>query len=79
MTLKQAVHALLMLEGAGIQASISHHGAAKRDYNVEMVDCNGTVDIVTIGRALQPFSRPKRSVRLSPHSAFQSGSLILVC
>ncbi len=39
MTLKQAVHALLMLEGAGIQASISHHGAAKRDYNVEMVDC----------------------------------------
>ena len=45
MTLKQAVHALLMLEGAGIQASISHHGAAKRDYNIEMVDCNGTVDI----------------------------------
>jgi len=34
---------------------------------------------VTIGRALQPFPRPKRSVRLSPHSAFQSGSLILVC
>jgi len=34
---------------------------------------------VTIGRALQPFPRPKRSVRLSPHSAFQSGSLVLVC
>jgi len=37
------------------------------------------LDLVTIGRALQPFPRPKRSVRLSPHSAFQSGSLILVC
>ncbi len=28
---------------------------------------------VTIGRALQPFPRSKRSMRLSPHCAFQVG------
>jgi hypothetical protein len=32
-----------------------------------------TCPVVAIGRALQPFPCPKRSVRLSPHSAFQLG------
>ena len=31
------------------------------------------LQLVAIGRALQPFPRSKRSVRLSPHSAFQLG------
>ena len=35
--------------------------------------------LVAIGRALRPFPRPKRSVRLSPHSAFQVSCKYSVC
>jgi len=37
-------------------------------------DIWGDKIFVAIGRASRPFPRPKRSVRLSPHSAFQFGS-----
>src|SRR5215813_10061043 len=39
----------------------------------ESVDKHSIYPVVAIGKALQPFPCPKRSVRLSPHSAFQLG------
>lgn len=48
-------------------------GEKLKEYTQEPMKYARKLTSVAIGRALQPFPRPKRSGRLSPYCAFQLG------